>query len=123
MTILECINRIDLVKPNTYTQDEKVRWLSVIDGLVKKNIIDRHEGADAVVFNGYDKKTELSTVLLVPEPFEEIYLFGLAARIDYWNGENDKYNDSIDMYNKVYLEYSKEYTEHHRPITGKRFIF
>lgn len=123
MTILECISRVDLAKPNTYSQEEKVRWLSTIDGLIKKGIIDRHEGRECVSFNGYDKNTPLTTKLLVPEPYDELYLFGLAARMDYWNGENDKYNDSIEMYNSVYLEYAKEYTSQHRPISGKRFIF
>ncbi len=123
MTIIECISRIDLIKPNTYSQEEKVRWLSVIDGLIKQGIIDRHTGAEDVVFNGYDEKTPLDTELLVPAPYDELYLYGLGARIDYWNGENDKYNDNMSMYNSAYIEYFKHYTEMHRPKTGRRFLF
>ena len=46
MKIIEAINRIDSLKHNTYTQGEKLIWLSEVDWDVKKNIIDTHEGAD-----------------------------------------------------------------------------
>ena len=46
MKIIEAINRIDSLKHNTYTQGDKVAWLSELEWDVKKNIIDTHEGAD-----------------------------------------------------------------------------
>jgi CobQ-like glutamine amidotransferase family enzyme len=46
MKIIEAINRIDSLKHNTYTQSEKVSWLSEVDLDVKNNVIDTHEGAD-----------------------------------------------------------------------------
>ena len=46
MKIIEAINRIDSLKHNAYSQDDKVKWLSELDRDVKKNIIDTHEGAD-----------------------------------------------------------------------------
>lgn len=45
MTIIEAINIIDVLKPNTYSQSDKIGWLSTLDGLIKKKIIDTHEGA------------------------------------------------------------------------------
>ena len=49
MTIMEAINRIDAIKPNGYPQLEKIRWLSTLDGNIKANIIDTHEGGEKVV--------------------------------------------------------------------------
>ena len=46
MTIIEAINRIDELKPNSYTYLEKIGWLSKLDGTIKKNIIDTHEDGD-----------------------------------------------------------------------------
>ena len=46
MTVIEAINRIDALKPNNYSQDEQVAWLSKIDGIIKEKVIDTHEGAD-----------------------------------------------------------------------------
>lgn len=123
MTIIEAINRIDAVHPNNYTQPEKVAWLSTLDGVIKKEIIDTHEGAEAVAFNGYTEETPLDTELLVPAPYDEVYLFWLQSKIDYWNGELGKYNNSIAMYNTAYSAFEKAYNREHKPITTKLKFF
>jgi hypothetical protein len=122
MTIIEAINRLDLIKPNTYTQQEKVRWLSALDGVIKANIIDTHEGGDDVVFNGYDEITDISTTLLVPPPYDTIYLRWLEAQIDYANAEFGKYSNSKSMYNAELAEFEKFYNRTHMPL-GKKFKF
>lgn len=43
MTISEAINKIDSLKPNGYSQTDKISWLSLADGMIKNNIIDTHE--------------------------------------------------------------------------------
>jgi hypothetical protein len=122
MTLIEAINRIDNLKPNTYSQAEKVMWLSNLDQLIKKEIIDTHEGAEGVEFNGYREDTPLTTELLVPAPYDEIYLFWLETKINYWNGEIGKYNNSILMYNEAYSAFAKRYNRTHLP-KSKKFIF
>ena len=52
MQLLEAINKIDALKPNTYSPDEKIWWLSELDGMIKKEIIDTHEGGKSVEFDG-----------------------------------------------------------------------
>jgi hypothetical protein len=122
MTIIEALHRIDSVKPNTYNQSEKINWLSTLDGIVKSEIIDTHEGAEGVTFNGYTESTDLTTNLLVPEPYDEVYIYWLAAKIDYWNGEFGKYNNSIVMYNKAFATFARNYNRTHKP-KGKKFKF
>ena len=61
MTIIEAINRIDELKPNGYQQTDKVEWLSVLDGIIKRQIIDTHEDGDLVPFEGYNDDTPLDT--------------------------------------------------------------
>jgi hypothetical protein len=116
MTIMEAIKRIDAVKPNSYLQGEKIRWLNALDGMVKSKVIDTHQGADAVVFEGYTEDTPLGTALLVPAPYDEMYIFWLESKIDYWNGETGKYNNSISMFNTAYSEYERFYNRTHMPI-------
>ena len=123
MTIIEAINRIDAINPNNYTQPEKIAWLSTLDGVIKKEIIDTHEGAEAVAFNGYHEDTPLDTVLLVPAPYDEVYLFWLQSKIDYWNGEMSKYNNSIAMYNTAYATFERAYNREHKPISKKLKFF
>ena len=123
MTIIEAINRIDLIKPNTFERLEKTRWLSTLDGIIKSMIIDTHEGGESVEFKGYDADTDTTTVLLVPAPYDEIYLFWLESKIDYWNGEYARYQNSMIMYNNTYAAFEQYYNRTHRPLSKKRFLF
>ena len=181
MTINEAINRLDALKANAYNQPEKIDWLSRLDSMVKKQIIDTHEGADkeqainayildnkkshedAVVeymkvnevsreeaeknvefreikykeakehieatrndifFTGYNEDTDPQTELLVPAPYDEVYLRWMEAQIDYHNGEYDKYNNAIIMFNAAFEAYAAYYNQHHMPVSrGKRFLF
>lgn len=74
MKIIEAINQIDSQKPNTYSYNEKLSWLSRLDFMVKRLIIDTHEGGDDVEFTGYDASTDQNTEMLVPAPFDEMYI-------------------------------------------------
>jgi hypothetical protein len=124
MTIIEAITRVDTVKPNTYSQTEKIKWLSELDGIIKAEIIDTHEGGENVAFSGYTAETDLNTKLLVPAPYDEVYVRYLEMQIDYANNEYGKYNNSMVMYNSVYTAFEKYYNRDHMPISrGRRFIF
>ena len=122
MKILEAITKIDTLKPNSYSQAEKIKWLSTLDGVIKKEIIDTHEGGEGIVFNGYDDDTSLDTELLVPSPYCDIYIRYLEAQIDYANAEYGKYNNSMAMYNSAYSTFERYYNRTHMPI-GKKFKF
>lgn len=123
MTIIEAITMIDSIKPNTYTQAQKIGWLSTLDEIIKKEIIDTHEGGEAVDFQGYGEDTDVNRTLLVPAPYDEIYLFWMESKIDYWNGERPKYNNSITMFNNAFDTYKEYYNRLHRPLGHKRFLF
>ena len=122
MTILEAINTLDSQKHNTYGRTDKIQWLARLDAMVKRLIIDTHEGSDDVVFTPYTDDTDLDTVLLVEEPFDEVYLRWMEAQIDYTNGEYSKYNNSITMFNTAYQAYANHYNRTHMP-KGKRIKF
>lgn len=114
MTVMEAIGLIDKLRPNRYDQDMKIRWLSVLDGIIKVEIIDAHEGGGAVEYTGYDS-SDLTHELLVPSPYDDIYVKWLEAQIDYANREYQKYNNSINMYNNAFMAYAKAYTREHMP--------
>ena len=115
MKIREAIERIDSQKHNVYSQNDKIAWLSRLDFLVKTLIIDAHEGGETVEFNGYNDRTDMETELLVPAPFDEVYLRWLEAQMDYSSGEYDKYNNAILMYQTSYDGYANHYRRTHMP--------
>lgn len=124
MTIADVIAKVDSLKPNTYDKEDKIRWLSDLDARVKTKIIDAHECRDPVYFYGYDDETDPDTELLVPKPYDEMYLRWLEAMIDYHNSDDDRYNNAIILFNNAYEGFKKHYTRTHMPISrGTRFIF
>jgi hypothetical protein len=120
---MEALHRIDMLKPNSYSNPEKIKWLSILDGIIKTEIIDTHEGGEGVEFDGYDETVELTKELLVPAPYDDIYIHWLQTHIDYTNGEYGKYNNSMAMYNTSYVAYENHYNRTHMPISAKRFKF
>lgn len=122
MTLMDAIYRIDNLKPNSYSQEEKIKWLSALDGTIKAEIIDTHEGVEGVAFNGYNENTVLTTEMLVPHPYDELYIRWLETQIDYHNGEYGKYNNSMAMYNSAYNSFANYYNRNHMP-KGKKLKF
>ena len=122
MTIREAINKIDTQKPNTFTQDEKIEWLSRIEHIIKNEVIDTHEGGEDIVFDGYNGETDLDTVLIVPEPYDEVYLRFMEVQIDYTNAEYARYNNSNAMFKAAYSSFRNFYNKKHLP-KGERLKF
>ena len=126
MTIQEAINGIDHVKPNAYSQSDKIAWLSTLDGLIKRQIIDTHfynEDEEEISFEPYAEDVDLSTELLIPFPYDsECYLAWLESKIDYTNGEYVKYNNSILKFRDFYTDFQNDYNRHHKP-KGKQINF
>ena len=121
MTILDAIQRIDNLKPNGVSQSQKIKWLSSLDGIVKEGIIDTHEDGENISFKPYDD-TDITTELLIPAPYDDVYIHWLEAQIDYTNGETGRYQNSMNMYNTAYSAFERYYNRTHMPI-GKKFTF
>lgn len=116
MTIADAITQCDNIKPNQYDKSVKLRWLSDLDGQVKKEIIDTHAGGDLITFTAYDDTTDLSTALLIPDPYSDVYIKYLFTQIDFNNAEFARYNNSMVMYNTAYLAYAKYYNRTVMPL-------
>ena len=123
MTIIESINKIDTLKPNSYSQLDKIKWLSELDGNIKIEIIDTHEGGSEIAFNGYDDNTDINTQLLVSAPHEDLYIKWLESKIDYNNAEYGKYNNSSIAFNNAYSAFERYYNRHNMPLQRKLKFF
>ena len=122
MTIRDVITQVNSSLGNTYGQKEKIGWLSTLDQRVKALIIDTHEGAENITFNGYSEDTDPDTALLVPAPFDEMYLRWLEAQIHYRDHEEDRYNNAMDTFNVLWVEFRNYYNRLHMPL-GHRLKF
>lgn len=123
MTIRECIDRVDNAKPNQYGNEEKVRWLSFLDGIIINEVLKTHDGYEGQYddFVGYSADKQ-DVPLIVPAPYDIMYEAYLKMKIDEENGETARYNNSMTIYNTYLAEYKKWYNKSHMPIgsTGAR---
>ena len=115
MTILQAIEGIDELVHNTYSQEQKVAWLSQLDAMVKEQLVDTHEDPPEVIFDGYTPDTPMDTALLIPAPYDETYLHWLEAKICYYNGEYGKYNQAMQQHQAVFAAWVNRYNATHMP--------
>lgn len=117
MTIQAAIDRIDEMKQNMFSDQQKVAWLSEVDGYVWREIIKTHEGIPAGIdYVGYDLDTEMDTVLLVPEPYHGIYEHYLAAQMADKNRETGEYAKEMAAFNSAWQTYADYYNRLHAPV-------
>lgn len=122
MTIQEAIDRVDALKPNKYSDEQKKEWMSELDGMIHKELILTHEGEEEKTFDGYNSETPMNTQLLVPYPYCEIYQHYISSQIDLGNAELDKYNNDKTLYNNAYMTYAAYYNRTHMPKSNVREI-
>jgi hypothetical protein len=117
MTIKECIDIVDNLKPNQYSIEDKVEWLSFIDQTIINSVLKTHEGYHGEYddFAGYSPDN-LSVPLIVPSPYDRLYTAYLKMKIDEENGETARYNNSATMFNSYMMEYKRWYNKTHMPI-------
>ncbi len=117
MTIREAIELVDRMKPNQYDEAEKVAWLSELDAMIDRDILQTHEDAPEE-FTGYPLLVDLETALLAPERYAQIYRWYLEMKIDDANAELVKYNNSATKFNTYYEALGNDYNRHHMPLAG-----
>ena len=117
MTIKECIDAVDNVKPNQYSTEDKVKWLSFLDMIIVNDVLKTHEGYEGEYdeFTGYDAD-KLGVKLIAPKPYDNLYEAFLKMKIDEENGESARYNNTATMFNSYYSVYKKYYNKYHKPL-------
>lgn len=113
MTIAQAIETVDQLKPNQYSEEQKLQWLSQLDGKIFVELISTHEGGK----ESFEPYTEMEQELLVPFPYDQdIYNYYLQSMIDRENGEVAKFNQSGALFNNAYAEFSAIYNRTHVPL-------
>ena len=122
MTILEAITQADLTRPNELEPELKRSWLSTLDGQIHRELLQRHAG-EVPDFTGYDAQTPGSARLLVPYPWDELYVQYLVMRIDQENGELERYNNDAACFNRSWRAFAGDYVKTHMPLGVDRLRF
>ncbi|MBQ7974353.1 MAG: hypothetical protein IJ300_01520 [Clostridia bacterium] len=108
MTPNKAIEKVDRLKPNSYSEEDKLGWINELDGMVQRLVIQ----ADDI--KQYSFPGDMDKELLIPAPFDDCYTLFLEAKIDYYNREYANYNNSAMMFEAQYGEYKKAYIREHK---------
>lgn len=124
MTASEAVALVDKLKPNRFTAEEKYGWLTDIDGMIVRELIDTHENSPLEgEFEGYYPGRDDDAKLIAPAPYDGLYRWYLESQIDLANMEIAKYNNSKNMFNQAYLTYTDHYNRTHMPKQRGGFVF
>jgi len=117
-TIQQILDLIDEVVPNAFLPEVKTEWLSQLDGKIAGEVLLT---VDPIEFHYvYPDCAEWNVI--VPWPYDDIYETWLRAKIDFANGEYEKYNNSSEMFNAQLREYKSWFLNTYRPGQGYREI-
>lgn len=118
MTLRECIDKIDAIDPNAYSDAQKAKWLLEADGsiaswvfLIAPSYVSR---PDLMVDAGY------AFPLLAPPPFDKLYPLYLHAMIHYANSEYERYQNDMQLYNEAYGEFWRWFAAEYEPALTTR---
>lgn len=115
MTIQLVIEQVRTMKPNAYEDAMLVRWISDLEGMLYDEVISTHEGDETVSHGPYDPVNDMDTVLIVPEPYSDVYVKWLCAQIDFHNSEFARFNNDMSMYNAAMATFADWYNRTHLP--------
>lgn len=118
MTIREIIERVDETKPNSFQEKIKLAWISELEGKIAADVFLMC--IDDIRQLQYTYPDDMDSEPLVTYPHEEIYVYWLEAKIDYANGEYNKYQNSMEMYNEHYGNFVRWFASTYEPARGYR---
>ena len=102
MTVSQAILRADALAPNTLSQPDKCRHLAQVDQRVVCELYEYNRQAVLAL----PKVDEPAAELLIPAPWDEAYVYYLAAMIEYARGEIARYNEHIALFTSLWEGYA-----------------
>lgn len=126
MTVNEVITQLGSVKPHAFTDDVLCKWLSQLDGQLFEDVVKWHrfplkqdeEGKLHPDYPSHGPYTEddMEKVLMIPAPYDDVYIKWLSAQIDYNNHDIGRYNNSMVMYNQALKSYTDWLNRNYLPL-------
>ena len=119
MTLQEVLDMIDQLKPSMMQRSTKIRYISELEGKIHQEILMKHvHSAEDEIVPVYNDDTDGSTELLVPAPYDWVYVYYVLSQIDMFNQEEDKANNDRARFENAWGEFDDYYTRTHMPLTA-----
>lgn len=103
MKLNQAISTFRRICPNQFADEELIAWISELDGQAMVEVFSARENAPEN-WKPYTMM-DMESDLLIPFPYDKIYLDWLKSKVDYWNDESMSYSDSYSAFNNAYLAF------------------
>ncbi len=100
MKVSEILELVDAVKSNDFSDSVKIRWLNDVEGRVLCEI-NKKKPCEISELKGSED------ILSVPAPYSRLYLFYLAAMIDFSKADGAAFSRSNEAFETAFEEYAK----------------
>ena len=111
MTLGECIRRVDALRPNSASEEEKARWILELERELEKVFLPRYHGPRLEGARRWPE--DRAKKLLGSGPFEGMYTFRVLARCELLDREWDAYNAHATMARQLESEFKKAWVRTH----------
>ena len=122
MKIHEVIAQVNAMRDNNMPNHTKIAWLQNVDRTIYEELIRGREGQDQVEYPTYGDK-DLNKELLVPSPYDMLYVYRLESEVCYSYGEIKKQANALIRYNELISSYAAKYIREHRQVDTARAVY
>lgn len=120
MTVGQVMEQFHRLFPHQYPDQTLLGWLSELEGQAIGDIfLTRCDNPAPAHWCGYGCGDRDRT-LLIPAPYDGVYLDWLKSKVDYWNGDSAGYHDSYSAFNNAYLSFGDAWRRSHAPAKQVR---
>lgn len=121
MKVGELIAYVSAVKGREFPPEVYDVWLNEVEGLVQTKVhLIPDEAVVRLVRDAEDPTAFDETVLSAPFPYDKLYAPYIEAKVDFANGEYDRYENSMAMFEQFMTEYAAHYAQVYRPADRRK---
>jgi hypothetical protein len=126
VTVRQAIDQADARRPgNPFDEALKQQWLRQADGQIRREVVEHSAtyeyeevGADRAA--GNESLTD-ETELLVPAPYDAVYVHWLCGQIDLALGETERYLNEAQQFNSLVTSFGGWMRRRYLPKSDKKF--
>ncbi len=116
MTLGEGIRRVDALRPNAATEEEKARWILELERELETVFLPQYDGPRPQGARRWPE--DRAAALLGSGPFEEMYVYRALARCELMDREWDAYNAHAAVAQQLESGFKKQWERTHRRKSG-----
>lgn len=112
MTASEAIARAKETRQGAIDYSQYLKWINVIEGRVQTEILGKPL-SEIIIYS--EENDNIS--LLIPHPYDEVYIYYLCAMVDFFNEELDLYNVDAQIFDDKFEAFKKHYAKNNEGAT------